>query len=616
MSSIQHLNNEYLLSPSMPSSLGSVSSSNFTPTPLYLDGDEELARTPLPISYEYDIISDNFVDSEDGEVDRSEWLQRALDEQPEIRRFREMVLPIQRASKFAELYLPKSRLISHEVLLSLISQHLRTLGLIQTQTSLHSEWDGQFKIPAHMYKSQLNYLIQRGIFRAERFWELENEPPVNKKVLDEEISKIIGGLATNNDNEQPFENEIIDNPECIVVENNEVKGASLNNLILLMTSKHDYPIPNLIKAFCLTYKSVVSSQVLFNKLKERFEMSFMNNEIEGAKKTFDFLKKWIRKNQDEIEQPIQKEIKAYAEKKLKKYFNEDISNLFVKGNKKHKFTYASTMQVNLGKCYHRLWSGKFKIFEIPPEEIARQFTYISATTYYAVQESEFLNSAWEVARLKHQAPNIIALINRTNSIPKFIASLILTEKSFHKRIQIISYFLQVMRALKELKNYCDYFDIYNAFFEPSISRLTVHLSMLNSKDKELIKSLEPFIDVTSRKPMMRKLMSTLEYKKFPCLPHYPIYLTSIAKINEGYRNKVDGLINISKFTGIYSLIKEFNNFKKVRYSILPIDQIQVKLLEYPILDDKTLLLLSEEVEPDNSSEETLRMMDYTTSKSV
>ena len=140
--------------------------------------------------------------------------------------------------------------------------------------------------------------------------------------------------------------------------------------------------------------------------------------------------------------------------------------------------------------------------------------------------------------------------------------------------------------------------------------------MLNSKDKELIKSLEPFIDVTSRKPMMRKLMSTLEYKKFPCLPHYPIYLTSIAKINEGYRNKVDGLINISKFTGIYSLIKEFNNFKKVRYSILPIDQIQVKLLEYPILDDKTLLLLSEEVEPDNSSEETLRMMDYTTSKSV
>lgn len=606
MSSLQHFKNEYLLSPSIELSPIATSASHCVPSPISGNRNDELARSPMPISNEFDLISEGFVDIEDGSVDRSDWLQRAMDEHPEIKSFREKVLPIQRAAKFADLYLPPKRLISHDVLLSLISQHLRTLGLVKTQTSLHSEWDGELKIPAHLNKSQLNYLIQRGILRAERFWELENDPPASKRILDEEISKIIGGLPVHNDNEQSFESEIPFDPKNMKIDNGIVRGASLNNLILLMTSEHKYDIPNLVDAFCSAYDSIVSSRILFDKIKERFETSFKNNKFEDAQKTFKLLKKWTRLNRDEIEQSIQDEIKQYAEKRLKPYFNDKIFKLFVK--RSQKFNYSNTFQVTLGKC-NRFWTGKFQIFEIPPDEIARQLTYITSSTFYEIQEKELQNSAWETPRLAHRAPNILTLIARTNNIPKIVASQILTEKKFEKRIQIMTYFIQVMRALKELRNYSDYFDFYTAFTEPSILRMTVHLSMLNTKDKEFLNSFEPYFDLDHGHQMKKELMSTLEYNKYPCLPNYIYYLREIGQFNEQKPSKIDGIINIMKFTFIYSKIQELFNFKKIRYSILPIDQIQVKLLDYPILDDNTLIMLSNRNEPDNSTEEDLRMND-------
>jgi hypothetical protein len=102
-------------------------------------------------------------------VDRSKWLMRVLEKNPDIKTFRERVNPLTRAAKFARLYIPPTGLIPHTLLLNLISQHLRTLGLSDTQRALRTEWESFFPSPSHKLYSQLALLVQRGMHRANRF---------------------------------------------------------------------------------------------------------------------------------------------------------------------------------------------------------------------------------------------------------------------------------------------------------------------------------------------------------------------------------------------------------------------------------------------------------------
>ena len=192
------------------------------------DGDNNqplIIKKPLSISREFDLVLEQHKAKDDDGIDRSEWLNRLLQLHPEIKTLRESVNPIARAATFGRLYLPPNRYIPHDVLLALISQHLRTLGLTETQAALHQEWGSDFNIPPHKQYSQLSLLVQRGIYRAEKFWELAI-PSVHampnlkltQAALDEAISTTIGASSTVAEDQNPIEKEIPYDPEFYKVD--------------------------------------------------------------------------------------------------------------------------------------------------------------------------------------------------------------------------------------------------------------------------------------------------------------------------------------------------------------------------------------------------------------
>ena len=77
-----------------------------------------LKKPPLPISHEFDLLYLQHRGKAD--VDRSDWLQRVIEKNPDIQELRECLNPVARACSFARLYLPTNRLISHELLLPLL----------------------------------------------------------------------------------------------------------------------------------------------------------------------------------------------------------------------------------------------------------------------------------------------------------------------------------------------------------------------------------------------------------------------------------------------------------------------------------------------------------------
>ena len=250
-------------------------------------------RAPLPISNEFDNVVSQHKSTV--ECDRADWLERVLENNPEIKEFRECVNPISRASSFARLYLPPNRLVPHDLLLSLISQHCRTLGLSETQSALHGEWGSDFVIPPHKLYSQLGILAQRGIYRTEKFWELTipsihacSTPKLTQISLDEEISRTIGASTNQIEDLTPIEKEIPEDSNFFRTEegSKEPVEASLNQIIFYVTDPNNENTHELLSALCLTISSYTSSSVFFTKIRDliRIRMKEVENEIELEKK--------------------------------------------------------------------------------------------------------------------------------------------------------------------------------------------------------------------------------------------------------------------------------------------------------------------------------------------
>jgi hypothetical protein len=120
-------------------------------------------RDALPISEEFDVLSQL---RSSVEVDRSDWQRQVFARNPDVKEAHEYFNPVARASSFSRLYLPANRMLSHDALLTLISQHLRILGLTESQASLHSEWGADLRFPPHKRDSQLAILVQRAVHRT------------------------------------------------------------------------------------------------------------------------------------------------------------------------------------------------------------------------------------------------------------------------------------------------------------------------------------------------------------------------------------------------------------------------------------------------------------------
>lgn len=608
-----------------------------------------IKKPPLPISHEFDLVCLQHKGRAD--VDRSNWLQRVLENNPEIKILRECLNPVARAAAFARLYLPTNRLISHELLLSLISQHLRTLGLSETQASLHSEWGSDFKIPPHKLYSQLAILVQRGVHRAERFWELAipsihacESLQATQTALDEEISRTIGAAPNVIEDLTPMRSE--DPGDSRFVKFDPATGepieASLNQLIFWLTTpgkgSQDTSVrkdtTELTNALVLTISSYASPKIFFTKLKDRWAMIKEElKEEEEKMKTTDqqtqesqqstvgsdmlfvkLFKEWIKWSINDMEPQIVDAAIQFTEQELKpvqKYWRlcENIFQTKSDGAAARlKQLEQKAPEVLLGRCTG-LWKGEFSLFDLPAEEFARQLTVWSSTRYYAIKRCELLDCAWDKPRLRYRAPNVIALTQHFNRLSEWVQYSILSEKSWKKRIGKMEHLVEVARQLFENRNYYDAMGIVGGFDGNAMFRCKAHFQMMNQKSQEILNLLREKCDPDGNFKNLRALYEQATTHNHPALPYIGVLLSDLFKYYEATQTFCEKLINVRKCKGVYKMISKIEEFTRSRYNFLPIDQVQVKIDDLKSYEEDMLISMSFEVEKDGATPDDIRASD-------
>ncbi|KAH0785301.1 RasGEF domain containing protein [Histomonas meleagridis] len=582
------------------------------------------AKELLKISDEFDRLRSEC--TADKHINRNGWLQDVLTSHPSIQRLRLAVNPITRSAAFARMYLPPSRLLSQELILALISQHFRTLGLTTSQTLLHSEWGSDFIIPPHMLYSQLNILLQRGVHRIEKFWELSMPSShsfptfkITQAALDNEISQTIGAAPSGTQTDKPLKEDVFNNPDDIKYDPNTnlPVEATLNQIIFYITtpdeeSKDDANTKNsfvsdLTNAICLTISSYTSSKNFLQKLIDRFSM-VLNDPSQKAEQLLcvKLFKVWIRNSINDIEPRILDAATHYNDEVLVPRFGKLVTGMF-ENRSKETILRIKQIEANAPKDGVKvdgvvgLWTGDFSLLDLPIIEFARQLTVWCSNKLYDIGRSELLDCAWEKPRLKYRAPNVTALTEHYNRLSQWVTYSILDTKSLKVRIQRIQQMIDLAQQLFDYNNFYDAMAVLSSFESNAMFRLKITMERVDSNYLEKLKALQEKLDINDNFSKIRKLNEEKLSASKPVLPYLGMLLRDLFMFYENTQTFVNGLINIRKCLGVNKLVQNIQIFKRDKYCFLSIDQVQEKIDNFKDYDEDLLYDMSVAVEKEGAT---------------
>jgi hypothetical protein len=153
---------------------------------------------------------------------------------------------------------------------------------------------------------------------------------------------------------------------------------------------------------------------------------------------------------------------------------------------------------------------------INSQEIAQQLTVIEYNLFSKIQPSELINQAWNGQAARRRAPHVLDLIQRTNRLSFWIASLLLWQPTLSARFKMLTKIVSVGVALKELNNYNTLMGIVAGLSMSCVNRLRATFGQLDRKPQEMLEKLQTILNPGSS---FKNYRQELHNAKHPVLPY-------------------------------------------------------------------------------------------------
>uniref|UniRef100_A0A6B2KX29 Ras-GEF domain-containing protein n=1 Tax=Arcella intermedia TaxID=1963864 RepID=A0A6B2KX29_9EUKA len=233
----------------------------------------------------------------------------------------------------------------------------------------------------------------------------------------------------------------------------------------------------------------------------------------------------------------------------------------------------------------------FTVFDVPPKELSRQITLIEWKLWKGIQPWECLGLAWTKKDKLNLAPNVLALINRFNYVSGWVATSICMTEDPRARERVIKFWIKVALELRKINNFNGEMEIVSGLNRTPIYRL--------SDTKRLLQHYKNFHEELDSSRSFAKLRQAIREANPPCIPYMGMYLTDLNFIEEGNKDYIPKtqLINFFKIRLISGKIKEIRTYQNQGYDFKEIPEIQQRMENQLIHDEKDLQELSLYHEP-------------------
>jgi len=238
--------------------------------------------------------------------------------------------------------------------------------------------------------------------------------------------------------------------------------------------------------------------------------------------------------------------------------------------------------------------------DFSPREVARQLALLEFEVYRRIHPTECMHQSWTKKDKRDTvSPNICRMIQRSNTVPMWVATQILahTDGNVRMRSEMVTLFIQIAKECNKLNNFNAVMEILAGLSLSPIHRLAKTWEGVSKKDVSKMDDLNSLMTVTGNWALYR---STLKRRNPPCIPYFGMYLTDLTFIEDGHPDFLEGsgkYINFIKCRQMAVVIQDIQQYQQKCYSFHQVPIIYDYLNKLEHLDEDALYNLSLEAEP-------------------
>jgi len=396
----------------------------------------------------------------------------------------------------------------------------------------------------------------------------------------------------------------------------EVVAGTLNQLIKYLTSSKGVD-GRALHTFLLTYTSFTTPKVLLEKLIQRYDIPKHKMEPKAPKNESDvvksakdieaacrqkhlrvvnFVRKWLDMCFVDLTEEVIEMVFQFTEKlrsdgatSLATLIDNALSSKLA-GLAKRKMTQFELpppvpiipkpkMMMMIGGGVSSATSSPapaaaapLEFMDVDPIELARQITLIDYELFGQIRAMELLNQSWNKPKLKHRSPHVLEMIQRFNTLSKWLCGVILNTESLKERIKVMQNVVKLGRALLQLKNFNALNAVLSALQNSAVYRLTQTKEGMGSK---YLKLIEEWAALMAPRQNSANYKAALAAAQAPAVPYLGYYLSALTFIEEGNPQRLHGLINFKKCRLISKVIVGLLQYQVgKRYNLVPIDSVK------------------------------------------
>eukprot|EP01127_Copromyxa_protea_P022996 TRINITY_DN8497_c0_g1_i1.p1 TRINITY_DN8497_c0_g1~~TRINITY_DN8497_c0_g1_i1.p1 ORF type:complete len:1147 (+),score=248.08 TRINITY_DN8497_c0_g1_i1:293-3442(+) len=228
------------------------------------------------------------------------------------------------------------------------------------------------------------------------------------------------------------------------------------------------------------------------------------------------------------------------------------------------------------------------LVDVKAKEIAEQLTLQEQAFYMNVGLSEYLHLNWSKEKAKTTSPNLLAYIDRFNSISYWVVTMIL--KSSVKEVPItISFWIKVLKHLIELNNFNSSMAVYSALNNINVTKLKRAWQKVPSTEN--IKAFACLLENGFK--LYRARLSTIKEEKKPCIPIQSLLLHDLSMIEEMDNFMEDGLVHWQKMIIMGDTFHTMETLKSHRYQVREQEAVQALINSREVATEEEIEALSQ-----------------------
>lgn len=378
----------------------------------------------------------------------------------------------------------------------------------------------------------------------------------------------------------------------------EVVAGTLNQLVKHLTSSKGVD-GHVLQTFLLTYTSFATPKVLLEKLIQRYDIPkhkllpktprSETDVVKSAKeieascrqkhlRVVNFARKWLDLcfmdlTEEVIEMVFQftEKLKTDGATSLATLIDNSLSSKLA-GLAKRKMTQFELAPPPPIIPKNRVGTVSLEFMDIDPTELARQITLIDYELFGQIRSMELLNQSWNKPKLKHRSPHVLEMIQRFNTLSKWLCGQILRAESLKDRIKVMQNVVKLGRALLQLNNFNALNAVLSALQNSAVFRLNQTKEGMGSK---YLKLIEEWSTLMAPRQNSANYKAALAAAQAPAVPYLGYYLSALTFIEEGNPAILHGLINFKKCRLMSKVIVGLLQYQVgKRYNLVPIESIK------------------------------------------